>query len=433
VSHLAQRAIREYDAKQLLARHWSRCFAGLPPYSLQAAQIRAGDDLESLPASHPWLLTTPLVLKPDVLAGRRGKHGLVALDVRWPEARAWLRDRLGQSTTIGGVTGRLTHFLVQPFVPIEAEHYLSIRTGRDSDEILYAPEGGVDIESHWSLASTLHVPVWPRHDSGLPPLAEQPWPRELSPFVSGLYRFFVELGFTYLEINPLALSALPGRAGGAYVPLDLKCRLDDAARHDCGALWGEIEFPVEFGRAESLAERYVAQLDARSGASLKLTVLNPEGTVWTMVAGGGASVIYTDTIADLGYAGELANYGEYSGNPPADLTYEYARTIIGLMTQSPAPPGRSKSLLIGGGIANFTDVAETFGGIIRALRERAAELRATPVRIFVRRGGPNYAEGLRQMEALGREIGVPVVTFGPEAHMTRIVSLALAGASGGGW
>lgn len=33
-----------------------------------------------------------------------------------------------------------------------------------------------------------------------------------------------------------------------------------------------------------------------------------------MVAGGGASVIYSDTICDLGGAKELANYGEYSGN-----------------------------------------------------------------------------------------------------------------------
>lgn len=32
-----------------------------------------------------------------------------------------------------------------------------------------------------------------------------------------------------------------------------------------------------------------------------------------MVAGGGASVIYSDTICDYGGASELANYGEYSG------------------------------------------------------------------------------------------------------------------------
>src|SRR4051812_65245 len=31
--------------------------------------------------------------------------------------------------------------------------------------------------------------------------------------------------------------------------------------------------------------------------------------VWTMVAGGGASVAYADTITDMGYGHELANYG----------------------------------------------------------------------------------------------------------------------------
>lgn len=34
------------------------------------------------------------------------------------------------------------------------------------------------------------------------------------------------------------------------------------------------------------------------------------------------------------------------------------------------PDGRKRALLIGGGIANFTDVAATFSGIIRALREK---------------------------------------------------------------
>jgi hypothetical protein len=36
-----------------------------------------------------------------------------------------------------------------------------------------------------------------------------------------------------------------------------------------------------------------------------------------------------------------------------------------------SPDGRGRALLIGGGIANFTDVAATFKGIITALREQA--------------------------------------------------------------
>ena len=54
-------------------------------------------------------------------------------------------------------------------------------------------------------------------------------------------------------------------------------------------------------------------MDSKTGASLKLTVLNPNGRIWTLVAGGGASVVYADAIASSGFADELSNYGEYSG------------------------------------------------------------------------------------------------------------------------
>jgi len=47
------------------------------------------------------------------------------------------------------------------------------------------------------------------------------------------------------------------------------------------------------------------------------------------------------------------------------------------------------------------------------------------VKIYVRRGGPNYKEGLEKMRRLGEEIGLPIEVYGPETHMTHIVSLAL--------
>ena len=34
---------------------------------------------------------------------------------------------------------------------------------------------------------------------------------------------------------------------------------------------------------------------------------------------------------------ELANYGEYSGAPSEDLTCEYAKTVLGLVTASIHP------------------------------------------------------------------------------------------------
>jgi succinyl-CoA synthetase beta subunit len=142
-----------------------------------------------------------------------------------------------------------------------------------------------------------------------------------------------------------------------------------------------------------------------------------------MIAGGGASVIYADTIVDLGLGAELANYGEYSGNPSTDETYEYAKTALDMMCRKKDP--RGKTLIIGGGIANFTDVAKAFMGIIKAIKEFAPKLIDYKVSVYVRRGGPNYQTGLNDMKTLGESVGVPIHVYGPELHMTRIVKLAL--------
>ena len=114
-----------------------------------------------------------------------------------------------------------------------------------------------------------------------------------------------------------------------------------------------------------------------------------------MVAGGGASVIYSDTICDLGVASELANYGEYSGAPSEQHTYEYAKTVLSLMLKEKHLKG--KVLIIGGGIANLTNIAATFKGIVKVLQEYNQKLIENDISIFVRRGGPNYQEGLRVM------------------------------------
>lgn len=49
---------------------------------------------------------------------------------------------------------------------------------------------------------------------------------------------------------------------------------------------------------------------------------------------------YSDTICDLGGVNELANYGEYSGAPSEQQTYDYAKTILSLMTREKHPEGK---------------------------------------------------------------------------------------------
>ena len=85
----------------------------------------------------------------------------------------------------------------------------------------------------------------------------------------------------------------------------------------------------------------------------------------------------------------------------------------------------SQILIIGGGIANFTNVADTFKGVIRAIRHAKSKLKENNTKVFVRRGGPNHLEGLRLMRELGGQIDLPIHVYGPETHMTAIVAMAL--------
>ncbi len=421
---MAQRGIREYHGKKMMAKYWSEYFKGLEKYDGKIALIDPETTMDDLAKQYPWLTKEKLVVKPDQLIGKRGKHNLILLNATFNEAKNWINERMNKEVTIGKVTDKLTHFLIEPFVPHDEnnEYYVAITSNREGDAIYFSAHGGVDIEEVWDTVVTIQVPILSTIDDikikeKLPRNLPEKEKDTVTEFIKGLFKFYVDLGYAYLEINPIAVTK------EGFIPLDLVARLDDTAQFMSGRKWGDIEFPAPFGRELTKEERLIKELDKKSGASLKLTVINPKGRVWTMVAGGGASVVYTDTVFDLGFKDELANYGEYSGNPSTDETYQYAKTIIDLMTREKDPKG--KILLIGGGIANFTDVAKTFTGIIKALKEYKQKLIDNKIKIYVRRGGPNYQKGLKNMKELGKTLGVPIEVFGPEAPMTSIVSMGL--------
>ena len=113
---MAQRGIREYDAKRMLAKYLPDYLTDFS-YRGEIALVSPDTDLDSLAAENPWLKAKKLVVKPDQLFGKRGKLGLVLLDATWNEARAYLKENMGSEAVVGGMEGKLTHFLVEPFVP----------------------------------------------------------------------------------------------------------------------------------------------------------------------------------------------------------------------------------------------------------------------------------------------------------------------------
>ncbi|KAL6776563.1 ACLA1 [Auxenochlorella protothecoides x Auxenochlorella symbiontica] len=417
---MARKKIREYNSKTLLKVHAAR-LGGLD-LPIRVAQVKADTDFGALVTAHPWLNTTPLVVKPDCLFGKRGKHDLVGLKLDLAGAEDFIAQRMGKVINMGTVSGPIDCFIIEPFVPHDAEYYLCIQSTRAGTDLSFSEAGGVEIEEHWDQVRSVSLAVGEAvTGEALAPLLAT-LPLELRPgmeaFLATAHAVFTDLDFTLMEMNPFTLGP-----DGAPFPLDMRGELDDTAAFRSAKKWGDLEFPLPFGRRLGPAEAAVARMDEGTGASLKLSVLNPRGRVWTMVAGGGASVIYADTVGDLGAADELGNYAEYSGGPNAAETHAYALRLLDCATAG--PDGRARALIVGGGIANFTDVAATFKGIIQAIRERADAVKAARLKLFVRRGGPNYRAGLDAMRALGSEIGIDIEVYGPEASMTGICKLAI--------
>ena len=421
---MAQKNIYEYDAKKLLATQLPKYYPEFN-YHNKLVIIDCDKDLEKVISENPWIQSEKVVVKPDQLFGKRGKANLILLDASCDEMKDFCYNNLNRVCEIGNVRGELKRLLVEPFVPHEKEYYVSITSDRENDIIHFSFEGGIFIEENWDKVNHIPVPLGTDINSfdlksKLPNLGDLE--NVLIPFIKGLFQVYVDQDFAFLEINPFAITK-----DNNIVPLDVKARLDDTAAFLHLDTWGNpdspIEFPAGFGQILSEEEELIRDLDEKTGASLKLKILNREGRIWTMVAGGGASVIYTDTIVDLGQGEELGNYGEYSGNPSREHTEIYAQTIIDLITANPDPKGRIKYLIIGGGIANFTDVKATFAGIVSAIRKSVDKLKNAGVKILVRRGGPNEKQGLELMKQVGEETGIPVEVYDRYTHMTRIVSL----------
>lgn len=434
---MAQRAIREYDGKALFAKVWDNYFAGFK-YGFESVLVTSSAELKAK-AKEPgfeWLNTKPLVAKPDMLFGKRGKNNLVLFkdqkpgDVSLDKAASWIDEKTKCETTLlTGQHGTLTHFIVEPFTPHsqEEEYYISATVVGEDDVLYMSAEGGMEVEEGWDeKVVEVAVPIT-MSDAEMEAKVRAAIPADIKDkksfgdFAVSFFKFYRDMNFAYLEINPIVMQ------GDKCELLDLVARLDDTAGFMMRETWGDIEYPTAFGMEDqSPEEKAISEADAKSGASLKLTVLNPKGRIWTMVAGGGASVVYADTIADLsGNVEDLANYGEYSGGPTTGETEFYASTVLDLMTREKDAKGRDKILIIGGAIANFTDVAKTFTGIIQAFEKYADKMKVVGTRIYVRRGGPNFEKGLKDIKEAADRLGLYIEVYGPETHVTDIVRMAL--------
>ena len=371
--------------------------------------VSSAEELATLGNANDWLRKSKLVVKAHEALGSRFKLGLVKVGLDLKGAHAAAKEMLGRQ--VGSIT--VSQVIVSEMVPHKEEYYAAVKSTREGAEVLLANCGGIEVESNWDRVKKLAVVVGdtPSPDA-LEKLAKEAGfskdlAKKVADFAGKLFACFDNEDAQYLEVNPVVVR----EGDGQLVALDAVTLLDADARfrhHD----WN-FPFAAEFGRAYTRHEMDVMAVDSKIKGSVKFIEI-PGGDTAMLPAGGGASVYYSDAVVARG--GKLANYAEYSGDPPDWAVEALTEKVCSL-------PG-IRNVIVGGAIANFTDVKKTFGGIIAGFRKAKAEGRLNGVKIWVRRGGPREKEGLEAMRAL-RDEGFDIHVFDRNTPLTDIVDMAL--------
>ena len=317
--------LHEYQGKELLKRYDIQVQEGIvvtSPDEVDAAYQKLRDDTGT-----EWA-----VVKAQIHAGGRGKGGGVKIAKNGEEVKEFASNIIGMMLktpqTPGGINGPgklvrkvlIAEDAYRPDFDACKEFYISILMDRERkcNVIIYSTEGGMDIET--VAEETPHLVHKEYID---PTLGLQPYEarkvafnlglsgkafKEMTRFISKLYKAFVGSDASLFEINP-AIKTPDDR----IVAVDCKVTLDDNAlfRHKDLAEWRDTD------------EEDPTEVEAKS---YNLNYVNLDGNVGCMVNGAGLAMATMDIIKLSG--GEPANFLDVGGTADAQRVEQAFRIIL---------------------------------------------------------------------------------------------------------
>ena len=373
--------IHEYQAKELFDRFQVPSpkgkVASTPEEAAEAAREFAG---------------AKLVIKAQVHAGGRGKghfkngfKGGVHL-IESPEQAAEFAGKMLNETLVTvqtGEAGRVVRkVMVAEAVDITHEYYLAILMDRGTSRpvIVASTEGGMSIEdvAHDSPEKIVRQFVHPllglqgyevrKLTAALGLTGDIA--KQFAKLLGNLYKLFVSLDCSMLEINPLVTTP-----DGRVLALDAKFGFDDNAL---------------FRHPEIVAMRDKEEEDPREVAASEydLNYIGLDGNIACLVNGAGLAMATMDIIKH--YGGEPANFLDVGGGASKEQVTAAFKIIL-------ADP-QVKGILINifGGIMDCNVIAE---GVIAAARETGL-----PIPLVVRLEGNNVEMGKATLDASGLNI-----------------------------
>lgn len=336
------------------------------------------------------------VIKAQVHAGGRGKGGGVKLAKNLEDVKRIAGEIIGMNlvTPQTSAAGKKVHQVLvaedvyYPGASETAEFYVSVllnrATGRNM--IMYSTEGGMDIET--VAEHTPHLIFTEEIDPsvGLMPFQARKIAfnlglsgtafKEMTQFITKLYRAFVDSDSSLFEINPVLKTS-----DDKIIAVDAKVTLDDNAL---------------FRRAEYASWRDEREEDPTEveAKAVGLNYVTLEGNVGCMVNGAGLAMATMDLIKMAG--GAPANFLDVGGTADAKRVEQAFRIIL--------KDEQVKAILINifGGIVRCDRVAQ---GVVDAYKNMGDSIN---VPIIVRLQGTNAVEAKALLDASGLAVHAAV-------------------------
>ena len=366
--------IHEHQAKELLKKYGANV-----PNGVFALTVK--DILEKAKN----LNSQKLVLKAQIHAGGRGKAGGVKILNDISELEKESNNLLGKKliTHQTGPSGKIVKRLyVEEPSDIDKEFYLSCLVDRGSSKIAFisSDQGGMDIEEvakkNPNKINTIKVDF----NKSISDLDCEKVIKifDLKPdqsleainIVKSIYKLFIDLDASMVEINPLILTKQ-----GKIICLDAKINFDDNAlfRHP------------EISALRDLNEEDPTEIEA---SKYDLSYIKLDGSIGCMVNGAGRAMATMDIIKL--YGEEPANFLDVGGGASKEKVSEALKIIIS--------DKNVKGILINifGGIMKCDVLAQ---GVVDAAKEVKIN-----VPLVVRLAGTNFEKGKDILDRSGLKI-----------------------------
>lgn len=368
--------IHEYQAKEMFREFGVNVLEGVHCKSVDEA-VEAYDSLES----------EIVAVKSQIHAGGRGKgilydadsgeevmKGGVKIAFSREDVQEFSKNICGNRlvTKQTGPSGKIvTNMYVESGCDIDHEFYLAILVDRDRKSVLVmaSTEGGVDIEEVAAKTPEAIHKIWADPSTGLAIDECESLSRslgitgdsakELTNMLQSLYRMFLEMDCSMIEINPLVRTR-----DGTMIALDAKVSLDENAnfRHP----WRE--------EVRDLSEEEDVEIRAND---LGLSYVKLDGNIGCLVNGAGLAMASMDVIKL--YGGEPANFLDIGGG----ATLESITAAFQIILEDENVEGILVNIF--GGIIRCDMVARS---VIEASKDIGLE-----VPLVVRFSGTNHEEG----------------------------------------